>query len=320
MKFPPMKFPPMKFPLMTTRWFALALLSAATIALADAPSTQPSTAAPATQPAKGVQYMRAVLGGAHPTFQTAIVKFHNATTGVDVSLVAAVHVADKAYFQSLNDRFAHYDAVLFEMVKPEGSEMPTPEQMKNRKPSSWVGSVQGGIKNMLDLAYQLEEVDYTKDNFIHADLTAERFEELQHERGESILGTMLKGSMQELLSGDSMNISDTTGMELMAALIAPDRPRQLKLILSDQIARSDKMIEKMEGKEGTVLLTERNKAAISALHEQIKAGKKNLAIFYGAAHLKLMAGMLEGEGYKQVGEPEWLVAWDMTAPTTQPAK
>ena len=53
-----------------------------------------------------------------------------------------------------------------------------------------------------------------------------------------------------------------------------------------------------------------------------KGDKRNIAIFYGAGHLKGMDKILTEEmGFHQVGPPFWRVAWDMTvtaSPTTKP--
>ena len=51
-------------------------------------------------------------------------------------------------------------------------------------------------------------------------------------------------------------------------------------------------------------------------------GDDKLAIFYGAGHFKGMEKILSEEmGFKQVGEPEWVTAWDLTrpAPTSGPS-
>ena len=82
-------------------------------------------AAPATQPAESSQYMRFVPNGAGGALQTANVAFKN-DAGVTVHLVAAVHIADKAYYDKLNKTFKGYDAVLYEMVKPKVPASPSP--------------------------------------------------------------------------------------------------------------------------------------------------------------------------------------------------
>ena len=45
-------------------------------------------------------------------------------TGPTVDLISAVHVAEKAYYDELNRLFEKYDAVLYELVAPEGAQVP----------------------------------------------------------------------------------------------------------------------------------------------------------------------------------------------------
>jgi hypothetical protein len=68
-----------------------------------------------------------------------------------------------------------------------------------------------------------------------------------------------------------------------------------------------------------VIITERNKAALKVLKDRLAKGDKKIGIFYGAGHLTSMEKTLTNEmGFSQVGEPKWLTAWNMQAPTSQP--
>ena len=52
--------------------------------------------------------------------QVAISKYHSKEKpGLEVSLVGAIHIADKEYFAELNKEFEQYDAVLYELVAPK---------------------------------------------------------------------------------------------------------------------------------------------------------------------------------------------------------
>ena len=119
----------------------------------DAPADD---SAPATQPVNAAnQYMRFVPDGDGGSLQTAIVDYKN-DAGVNVHLVAAVHIADKAYYDKLNQVFKGYDAVLYEMVKPKGSGLPQP----NAVPTNAITMVQRMMKDMLGLDFQLDDIDY----------------------------------------------------------------------------------------------------------------------------------------------------------------
>src|SRR5205085_2806715 len=155
-------------------------------------------------------------------------------------------------------------------------------------------------------------IDYTRKNFVHADLTAEEFNRMQDERGESIFGLMLQQMMRELMKGDAGNrAADIDPMALLGALSSEDSARQLKLILARQFEHMDEMVAGLEGPNGSVLVTERNKAALKVLKEQVAAGKKNIAIFYGAAHMKDMEKRLEEMGFRK-DKVEYRVAWDLS--------
>jgi hypothetical protein len=74
----------------------------------------------------------------------------------------------------------------------------------------------------------------------------------------------------------------------------------------------------LDGPGGSVILTERNKAAIGALDSTMKSGKKDLAIFYGAAHMPDMAKRLSERGFSPIAT-EWRMAWDLTIRSDEPS-
>src|SRR2546430_236919 len=55
--------------------------------------------------------------------QTAIAKYVPAAgqQGVEIDLVAVVHIGERAYYERMNKEFEKYDAVLYELVAPEGN-------------------------------------------------------------------------------------------------------------------------------------------------------------------------------------------------------
>ena len=68
-----------------------------------------------------------------------------------------------------------------------------------------------------------------------------------------------------------------------------------------------------EGDGESVIVGERNKVAVRVLEKEIKAGKKKIGIFYGAAHMPDMEErLIKGLGFAQVGKERWLVAWDIS--------
>ncbi|MCH1503630.1 MAG: hypothetical protein L7V86_08610, partial [Verrucomicrobiales bacterium] len=96
-------------------------------------------------------------------------------------------------------------------------------------------------------------------------------------------------------------------------VFSKDRSNRLKLIVARQFDKADEMFALMEGEEGSVIITERNERAIGVLEEQIAAGKRNLAIFYGAGHLLDLDQRLIDRKFRRSGH-EWLTAWMVTKP------
>ena len=61
------------------------------------------------------------------------------------------------------------------------------------------------------------------------------------------------------------------------------------------------------------VLTERNTVALKVLEKEMKAGRKNLAIFYGAAHMPdIEKRMIKNMGFERKAT-RWLTAWDLPA-------
>jgi hypothetical protein len=72
-------------------------------------------------------------------------------------------------------------------------------------------------------------------------------------------------------------------------------------------------MEALEGPEGSTIITERNKVALKKLSEQIAAGKKKIAIFYGAGHLGDMEKRLAADFQLKRKDEQWLDAWNLKA-------
>jgi hypothetical protein len=277
------------------------------LCLAASPTTAPDAS-------KFLRYVPDDQGGG--ALQASVVTYQN-EAGVRVDLIAAVHIADAAFFHALNKSFMQYDSLLYEMVKPEGftpTSQPTTSTAGDvTRPLGWVSVLQHFMKDTLNLSFQLDEVDYTRPNFVHADLTLEQFEQMQQARGESMLTLMFQEMIRQM-SQDDANAANEPGIgDLIMAMQSPDRPRQLKLLLAKQFAQIDELSAGLEGPNGSVILTERNKAAIAVLKQRLAAGDRKIGIFYGAAHLKGMEKILtEQMGFHQIGEPRWRTAWDLS--------
>ncbi|MBL8769719.1 MAG: hypothetical protein JNL94_20280 [Planctomycetes bacterium] len=234
--------------------------------------------------------------------------------GRQVALVGAVHIGDRAYYEELNDLFTGFDAVLYELVAERGMK-PEP----GAGTDSPLSMMQRFMKDSLDLTFQLEEIDYSPANFVHADIDPAGFAAKMEEKGESLLSMMLKLMRAEMERAEQNPNSQVSTMAMLLALTSKDSARTMKMLLGKQFEDMEAMVaglDKGAKGEGSTLLGERNKICIDVMNEQITAGKRRLAIFYGAAHLPDMERRLRELGFTRKSH-EWIVAWDI--PATKPA-
>ncbi|MGC3970316.1 MAG: hypothetical protein QM775_24185 [Pirellulales bacterium] len=210
--------------------------------------------------------------------------------GAVVDLIGAVHVGDKKYYRQLNKKFTEYDALLYELLAPKGTRIPKGGRGGGSHP---IGMMQEGMTNVLGLAYQLEEVDYTKKNFVHADMTPEEFSDKMKEKGESWTGMMFRAMGQGLAMQAQGKSPAGSEIEMLFALFDDNRELKLKRAMAKQFEDMDDMMLAFEGEEGSTIITERNKAAFKVLADELAAGKKKIGVFYGAGHLDDMDKRLD---------------------------
>jgi len=239
-------------------------------------------------------------------------------SGQRVDLIGAVHIADDAYYQELNRRFGAYDSVLFELVgDPKGLTAPSAVTS-----SSAVSIIQQTAGQYLKLRFQLDAVDYTRKNMVHADATAEEFDRMQKERGESML-TLFGRAMQAQMAADmtgSANASTANGLDtfgLIRILMSRDSAAEFKKALAKVLAQTESLTAAMEGENGSAILSGRNEV-VGRKIKDVLANKKQrrIAVFYGCAHMPgIETSLVKDMKAKAAGE-EWLAAWTM--PKTLP--
>ena len=296
-------------------------------------------AGPATQPAGDVavaardqqhqqqqkfdklsKFMRFVDQGATGgRLETADVVFVN-DAGAVVRLVSAVHIGEGAYFKGLADSFKERDCVLYELVKSKDAAVPVPGV--EREASNAIGQLQVFLKDTLNLEFQLDQIDYSAPNFVHADLDAETFTKMQEERGETFAQLMLQQLMKAMTTPPPAAMDPAAADEALEDLVRmftrPDMERQVKLFVAKQLGQMEEHALGLDGPNGSVIVTERNKAAMKVLENVLKDGKRDVAIFYGAAHMPDFAERLTVMGFKPVAT-EWRMAWDLTIRYDEPS-
>jgi len=243
--------------------------------------------------------------GRPAAMEVAIAQFE-AAAGIRVDLVGVVHMAEPDYFKRLDARLAGYDTVLYELVgDPAALAAPRPDT-----PASLLGLMQGGLTGALGLAFQLEQIDYSRPNMRHADLNRDEFSASMAARGESMLQLLFRawalGLAQQAQTGAAQANAD-----LLKVLLADNRQLALKRMLARQLSDQAGLLELLSGPEGSTLIEVRNARALEALAQRIDAGDKNIAIFYGAGHMPDFAERLRRDFGMRLIDTEWLEAWDL---------
>jgi hypothetical protein len=277
-----------------------------------------SKADDAKEPTLGHDWVRVEYNdkGAPIGMQTAIVRYRNAGAinganqePIEVDLVGAVHIGDIAYYRKLNKLFKEYDALLYELVAPEGTVVKRGRGTSNGHP---VGAMQNAIKSLLDLDHQLEYVDYTEPNFVHADMSPDEFAKSMKDRNESFLQMYFRLMGQAMAhQAEIAENSGTSDLELFTALFSDDRPRRLKIVLAKQLSEMEGLMVSFGGDQGSTIISERNKKALGVLKKELADGKKRIGIFYGAGHLNDMDERLRKDFNLEPVSIAWVTAWDL---------
>ena len=240
--------------------------------------------------------------------QTAIAKYVPAggEKGAEIDLVAVVHIGEQAYYERLNKEFEKYDALLYELVAPEGNKPPKGGEMKSDNP---LAMLQQGMTFFLGLEHQLEVVDYRKSNFIHADLSPEGMKKAMKERGDDEM-TIILGVIADMLRKRNLDADKPEPQPPDISLTDLLNPKKFKRIIAQQFEDAGGDVS-LGGTINRLLVEDRNKACIKVLQQQLTAGKKKIAIFYGAAHMPDFDKRLKEDFGMKRTESEWITAWNL---------
>ncbi|MCB1233588.1 MAG: TraB/GumN family protein [Verrucomicrobiae bacterium] len=275
---------------------------------AGAASAQQLSAPPDVPPVG--DFVRHIKTAEKEQLQTAIVRYLK--NGVLVDLVAVVHVADPNYFDTLNEQLKPYDAVLYELV---GGAFQGREEREVADPAvEQIHAAQGLVQSLLGMEYQTDGIDYSAPNFIHADVDWDQYSRLMTSRNQSI-ATIFQRALAQAQEGKiaGLPVDDESSTaflnNLMAALTQGDTG-SLKRSIAPFLAESESFIKQLEGDDGTVLVTERNKVVMRKLTAEINRGHRNLAVFFGAGHMPDLEQRLIEEGFQRE-RGVWVPAWEI---------
>jgi hypothetical protein len=264
---------------------------------------------PSFEPSRFIRVVRDTEGKP-ASLETATVRYVPANpdgpADLTVDLVAVTHVGETGYFGGLNGQLADYDAVLYELVAPKGA---VPQK------GAGGGMIPSLLKSTLQLEYQTEQIDYTRANFVHADLTPRQIGDKMRERGQTGLsvaldafGSMFAEAGRRAERGE--DDGDLAGFGLTTLLLDPNGKSKLKRAFALELERAE-MDKALGETAGRMLITDRNEAAVAVLREQIDAGRRRVAIFYGAGHMPDLERRLASDfGLERQGS-QWREAWDL---------
>lgn len=246
--------------------------------------------------------------GAPAALQMAVVSYQPPDGGYKVDLISAIHIADQAYYRTLNERFKDYEKLLYELVAPEGRTIPTAETSSG----GFISGTQLAMTRALGLSFQLEHIDYSPDNFVHADLSPQRLAESMDERGESLyvyFWRLFFAAVDEM-GRDPLGIK---GMQMYSAMLSSD-DRRFKIAVARELVDIDRHRDLLSGENGSAIIDSRNDRALDVLREELGKGTETIGIFYGVAHMPDFDRRLREDFGLQRSKTVWVNAWSFDPP------
>ena len=266
--------------------------------------------------------------------ETSIVNFGSSSRypNATVDLVGAIHLGENIYYEQLNQVFTEYEVVLYEAVMPEaavrrgfrpgggmgsGRSLSDEDQWTEAKIGlQAISTLQVTMKDGLGLDFQLAAVNYRKNNFVHADMTQEEFEASMAKRGESFSELLVREMGKAAMQQQEKN-PFAQQLDLAFSLLSSDRVYRLRRIAAVELSKANEGTAFASSDGTSTIITERNIKALKVLKQQLNAGKKKIAIFYGAGHFPDMEERLVDEFGLQRKSERWLTAWQLRAPKAE---
>lgn len=264
--------------------------------------------------AEPTQFLKLVRdsAGTPESLQTSITRYRSPDNRLLVDLIAVIHVGEKQYYRKLDHQFTQYESLLYELVAPEGYEVPSGSQ-QNGLTANPLRLIQGTMQNMLGLHSQLDHINYSRKNFVHADLTPAQIRRKLQQRGETPWTFAIK-AFGEVLQQHDVNSTDALTQDIQSfdqLFAVMSDSTKLKRMLAKQFTSTGAMELGLGKSLNQLLITDRNDAAMRVLKQEIDQGKTRIALFYGAAHMPDFEQRLTQQlGLKKTRQA-WVEAWDL---------
>jgi hypothetical protein len=227
-----------------------------------------------------------------------------ADNGLNVDLISAIHIGDQAYYSELNELFVDYDAVLFELVAYEGSDIAN--QVLQRR--GLLSTAQFALTKLLDLSFQLDEIDYGAANFVHADLSPDELRESMANRDESLyvyFWRIFFATVNEYAK-DPLGLKE---LDLLSSMVDSGQGASLKLLMAYEMTDMESVQDILGDDSSSAIVGARNQRAVDVLRRQIGLGDRRIGIFYGVAHMPDLENRLVDEFGLRYERTRWVDAW-----------
>lgn len=248
----------------------------------------------------------------HAHLQTSLTSYTRG--GQTVTLIGAVHIGDAEYYQALNVEFTRHEALLFELIGGEDAAKhlngkPRPAEEVDGRPAEGLRDLYASFANTMQLSQQMDLVDYTPKNFVHADLTAAEYAAVTAEKGEDLLAFTLESSINTAKVTEKPFGGMNMGL-VMRAILSGDGSG-LKLEYMKMMDQGDESAAALTGEN--IVIGDRNAKCMQVLARELATEKKTFGIFYGAAHFPDLEKRLVALGFEK-DEHQWLTAWKVAKP------
>ena len=225
---------------------------------------------------------------------------------LSVDLISAIHIGDPSYYAELNERFRKYDVLLYELVAQQDAV--ASNRLEKRR--GILSTTQVGMTKLLDLSFQLDEIDYDQTNFVHADLSPEELRQSMADRGESLyvyFWRIFFATLDEYAK-DPLGLED---IEMLSTMIISGQDDSLKTMIAYEMTNIEKVQDILGEDSGSAVIGARNQRAIDVLKREIAAGAHRIGIFFGVAHMPDLEERLLDQAGLHYTATAWVDAWQL---------
>lgn len=267
---------------------------------------------------------------------------------LEVVLEGVIHIGDRSYYREFNRRFRHYDAVLYELVAPAEKLIPDPSE-KQPHPLRLLQQVSAeglGFTNQLDeIDYKAANMVHSDLSPAElADVTKGRGDDQITMLLEMLTDVLRKKNIEggaapvprddtnspgnPARTGSQPDEPGTPGVGEpgtdnaadgnksslamnLRLLSDPDGAVKIRRLLATGFDASPSLEAMLRPSQHATLIKARNERALAVLQKQLDAGKRRIALFWGAGHMADFERQLVLTYGLQPAGIVWRDAWDL---------